>query len=106
MHKRKFPVEKMCTMLKVSKSGFYHWLKAVPSKRWLENTKFRDLIQQIFENSFESYGAPRVRAELLELGHKISRPRVAKIMNINGWFAKRKRKFKITTDSNHNYPIA
>jgi len=59
MHKLKFPVEKMCSMFKVSKSGFYHWLKAKPSKRWLKNLHFRDLIRQIFENSFHSYGASR-----------------------------------------------
>lgn len=96
----------MCNIFKVSKSGFYHWLKATPSKRWLENVKFRELIHQIFMDSSQSYGAPRIRAELLELGHKISKRRVANIMKVNGWFAKRKRKFKVTTDSKHNYPIA
>ena len=40
------------------------------------------------------------------LGHSISKPRAARIMSANGLFARRKRKFKVTTDSNHKYPIA
>jgi len=60
----------------------------------------------IFEGSFESYGAPRIKAELSKKGYRVSRPRVARIMRVNNLFARRKRKFKITTDSKHNYPIA
>jgi transposase InsO family protein len=43
---------------------------------------------------------------LEKLRHYISRPRVARLMKANGLFARRKRKFKTTTDSNHRYPIA
>lgn len=51
-------------------------------------------------------GAPRIKTVLEKLGHYISRPRVARLMKANGLFARRKRKFKATTDSNHKYPIA
>jgi putative transposase len=43
---------------------------------------------------------------LEKLGHYISRPRVARLMKVNDLFARRKRKFRKTTDSNHRYPIA
>lgn len=102
----RFPVEMMCKILKVSKSGYYHWLQSGPSKLWLENQKVTTLIKSIFKNSFESYGSPRIKTELETLGYKISKPRVARIMSANYLFAKRKRKFKATTDSKHNYPIA
>lgn len=96
----------MCKMFKVSKSGYYNWLGGEPSKRWSENETLRVAIHSIFKNSFGSYGAPRVKEELLKKGYRVSRPRVAGIMRANNLFARRRRKFKITTDSNHNYPIA
>ena len=76
----KFPVEKMCNVLGVSKSGYYHWLKSGPSKRWNENQKLSTLITYLFEQSYQSYGAPRIKAELKAMGVKISRSRVARIM--------------------------
>ncbi|WP_159022871.1 IS3 family transposase [Formosa sp. L2A11] len=105
-HLLKFPVEAMCKVLKVSKSGYYYWLGSGPSKLWVENQKISSLVRSIFEKSFQSYGSPRIKSELEALGYKVSKPRVARIMSANYLFAKRKRKFKTTTDSNHNYPIA
>lgn len=96
----------MCKVLKVSTSGYYSWLKASVSKLWLYNQKLTVLIIQIFKDSFKSYGSPRIKIALEKLGHYISKPRVARIMRANGLFARRTRKFKVTTDSNHSYPIA
>jgi len=96
----------MCKTLGVSKSGYYNWLRIGPSKRWLENEAISAVIHDIFKTSFESYGSPRIKVELLKYGHRVSRPRVARIMRANRLFARRRRKFIFTTDSNHNYPIA
>jgi len=96
----------MCKVLKVSTSGYYSWLKSKVSKLWLYNQKLSELITTIFNDSFKSYGAPRIKTALEKFGHYISRPRVARLMKANGLFARRKRKFKTTTDSNHKYPIA
>ncbi len=52
------------------------------------------------------YGAPRIKVELLKKGHRVSRPRVARIMRTNNLIARRKRKFRFTTDSAHDCPIA
>lgn len=93
-------------MFKVSKSGYYDWLNRGPSKRWSENEVLTSVIHDIFKESFGSYGAPRIRAELIKRGYNVSRPRVARIMGANGLFAKRKRKFRTTTDSGHDYPLA
>lgn len=95
----------MCKVLGVSKSGYYNWLKLVPSKRWLENQAISEEIHIIFKDSFESYGAPRIKVELSKRGYYVSIPRVARLMNTNKLFARRRRKFIFTTDSNHNYPI-
>ena len=96
----------MCKTLEVSKSGYYNWLRLGPSKRWLENQAISIAIHTIFKDSFESYGAPRIKVELLKYGHRVSRPRVARLMRANKLFARRRRKFIFTTDSNHSYPIA
>jgi len=105
-HRGAFPVEKMCRAFKVSKSGFYHWLHGKPSKRWKENESLLIDIQKVFEQSFGTYGSPRVRVELLKRGFQVSRPRVARIMRSAELRASKPRKFKVTTDSRHKYPIA
>ena len=103
----KFPVEKMCRVLAVSKSGYYNWLKQGSSKRWIYNQKLTILISTIFDDSFESYGVPRIQVELEQTyGAYVSRPRVARIMQANYLYARRTRKFRVTTNSNHKYPIA
>lgn len=96
----------MCEVLKVSKSGYYRWLKSGPSKLWLENQKLSVLIQSIFDDSYGSYGSPRISEELRSMGYKVSRPRVSRLMKANHLFARRKKKFRVTTDSKHNYPVA
>ena len=63
-------------------------------------------MRDIFKDSFGSYGAPRIKEELSKKGYRVSIPRVARIMRANNLFARRKRRFKITTDSEHNYPLA
>ena len=63
-------------------------------------------IQNIFEESHQSYGSPRVAIELEKRGYKVSRPRTARMMNAANLEARRTRKFVHTTNSKHNYPIA
>ena len=106
MHRNLFPVEKMCSLFKVSRSGYYNWLSAKPSKRWTENQTLLVGIKDVFELSHRTYGAPRIYKELLSLGIKASRPRVARIMHAAGIYAKKPKKFVVTTDSKHNYPVA
>ena len=96
----------MCKMFKISKSGYYNWSDREASKRWLENEALTVAIHGIFKDSFGSYGAPRIQDELLKRGYGASRPREARIVRANRLFAKRKRKFRVTTDSRHDYPIA
>lgn len=53
-----FPVEKMCTVLGVSKSGYYHWLHVEPSKRWKENQALLMDTTDVFVSSHKTYGSP------------------------------------------------
>lgn len=96
----------MCKMFKLSKSSYYNWLGREPSKRWLENQTITSAVRVVFKDSFESYGAPRIKEELSKIGYRRSSPRIARIMRADNLFARRKRRFRVTTDSGHNYPLA
>ena len=95
----------MCKVLKVSRSSYYRWFSCGPSNRALENSLFTDLIRSIFDSIQRTYGSPRIRAELNRQGYHISKRRVAKLMRLNGMRSKVIRKYRITTNSNHRYPI-
>jgi len=93
-----FPVRTMCRVLGISASGFYAWRERAPSQRSITNAVMTERIRQIHKDSYESYGMPRVRAELIEQGVRISRQRVARLMRlarIRG--ISRRRGFTVTT---------
>lgn len=100
-----FSIERMCRVLKISRSSYYRWLNHGPSKRAIEHSLFTTLIKDAFELSKGTYGAIRIAEELKREKYCISRRRVSKIMKENGLVSKHKRKFKVTTDTQHNYPI-
>lgn len=95
----------MCKVFKVSRSRYYEWRSYLGSKRNNENRRILFEIRRIHELSKASYGAPRITKELNKLGYKVSRPRVARIMRQNGIRSVHAKKFKVTTNSNHDYPI-
>jgi transposase InsO family protein len=96
----------MCSVLEVSRSGYYNWLKALPSTRAILNIKLTDIITKLFIDSRSTYGTRRLRRELMVLGYNISRRRIGKLMRKTNLYCKTKRKFKLTTDSKHNLPIS
>ncbi len=100
-----FTVEKMCSVLKVGRGGFYSWLHAVPCGRVAENQLLDKEILQSFENSKKTYGSPRITIALLNKGIKVSRPRVARMMKKANLRSVLKKKFRVTTDSNHTFTI-
>lgn len=96
----------MCEVFKVRKSSYYQWLKSGPSLRWQENEKLLREIMDIFEGSDQTYGSPRMTKELKARGMIISQNRVAKMMRAAGIRARKPKRFVVTTDSKHNYPVA
>ena len=63
-HRFLFVIEKMCKVLKVSRSGYYSWISKKPSKREVENRELLDQIRKIHTESKQTYGSPRIAAEL------------------------------------------
>ncbi|MDM7926802.1 MAG: IS3 family transposase [bacterium] len=101
-----FPVTKICQALKVSPSGYFSWLHRVPSRRATENERLLERIQVIHQETRKTYGSPRITDCLKDEGIMVSRPRIARIMRKNGISASIKRRFRVTTDSGHDLPIA
>ena len=96
----------MCRVLEVSRSGYYAWREREPSERAKENLELVAEIVDIHEESRGTYGSPRVHAELRARGFEVSRKRVEKQMRDQGLVGRRRPRFRKTTDSNHDDPIA
>ena len=96
----------MCKVLKVSKSGYYRWNSGKISKRAARNQEISKEILQIHEYCKKSYGSPRMQTELEVRGYKCSRVKVKKLMRVLGVRAKRKKKFVVTTDSDHQLKVS
>ena len=95
-----------CLVLGVSESGFYAWKSRRASSRQRRDMILLAHIRAGFSTSNETYGSPRMYAELNESGLAIGRHRVARLMRENGMKARQKTRFKKTTDSDHGGPIA
>jgi putative transposase len=100
------PVETACAALNVSVSGFYAWKKRSASPRQHRDMILLAHIRAEFSISNETYGSPRMHAELKEGGLAAGRHRVARLMSENGLRARQKTRFKKTTDSDHGGPVA
>lgn len=84
-------------MLGVSRSGYYRFTGRKPSQRYQEEERLMKKINGIHKQSRQTYGSPRIHAELKDQGESCSRQRVARLMKKAGIAAKMVRKFKVTT---------
>jgi putative transposase len=101
-----FTVSKMCQTMEVSRSGYYAFLKRPESKRSKRQKQVLERIRDIHKENHEIYGAPSITVELNETGTPASKGMVARLMRKNGIRSKIKKKYKATTDSNHNLPVS
>lgn len=104
-HEYLFPIEKMCKVLEVGSSGYYKWKSKPISNRIVRKNEIKQQITSIYFASKQRYGSPRITIELNALGYKISRITVAKYMKELGLRSKLSKKFKVTTNSKHNYLV-
>jgi len=95
----------MCSVFKVTRGGFYAWSKSSPSNRGIENQMLEAEILLAYQNSKNIYGSPRIARELNKKGIKVSRPRVARMMKKANLRSITKKKFRVTTDSSHKFPV-
>jgi transposase InsO family protein len=96
----------MCRALGVSRSGYYAWRSRTPSAAEVRREELTAEVEQIHAQVKGRYGSPRIHAELVARGHACCVNFVAKLMREAGIAAKTRRKFRQTTDSNHQLPVA
>ena len=96
----------MCRVLNVSSSGYYAWRQRPTSRREAANQRLVERIQVIHHGARQTYGSPRVWAELRAAGEVCTRKRVARLMRLYHLRARGRRRFKVTTQSRHAYPVA
>jgi transposase InsO family protein len=105
-HEDQHAVSLMCRALSVSRSGYSRWKIRKPSARAEANQQLDTQIREAFHAERGRAGAPRIVRALRKQGMTISRRRVARRMKTSGLVAKAGRKFKATTNSKHNLPVA
>jgi len=106
-HREEFAVHLMCQTLQVSRSGYYAWRDRPPSERDRVNQQVVTEIREVHQESRQTYGSPRIYAELRFRGHKINHKRVERLMRLHGIAAKQRKKRRIvTTEANHSDPVA
>lgn len=105
-HQKTWPINLMCGVLSVSRSGYYDWSRRSSSLRTQANQALDERIQAIFAKHRQRYGAPRIVDELHDDGIECSENRVARRMQIMDLKGIQAKKFKVTTDSSHSKPVA
>lgn len=105
-HRRCWPVRLMCQALEVTPGGYYGWRGRPASARAQTNEALVGAIREVHGEVKARYGSPRIHAELVARGKPCCVNTVARLMREHGIAAKTKRKFRCTTDSNHDHPVA
>ena len=104
--KAEAPIATLCRVLKISRSGYYAWLERPESARATEDRQLRIRVRASFEASKKRYGSPRVWEDLLEEDIHVSRKRVVRLMQEEGLRARASKRYKSTTVSDHDQPVA
>ena len=105
--KAHFSVTDLCSAVEVSTSGYYAWCKREACQRELDDAQLLEVIKELFKTYRETYGSPRIHDALKDLGYKVGKNRVARIMRENGLSAHPKRAWRcITTQSDPTHPVA
>jgi len=104
--KAEHTVSILCRCLRVTRSGFYAWQCRPESTHTRDDRRLTVLVRASFEESKQRYGSPRVHEDLIEQDEHVSRKRVARLMQADGLQARRRKRYKLTTMSDHDQPVA
>jgi len=101
-----YPINMMCRLLKVSRSGYYAWRVRPESPRAKTDRKLTHVIRRLHAESNGVYGSPKLTAELKDEGYCCGRHKVARLMRLARLQGCPKRRFKVTTQSDPSHPVA
>jgi putative transposase len=104
--KANYPIGLLCRCLDVSRSGYYAWASRGLSTRTLTDARLTAQLRLAHADSLRTYGRPRLCQALRARGIAVSGKRVARLMRAAGLFARGRRRFRVTTDSDHSLTIA
>ncbi len=105
-HQNEISIQRMCSVLNVSRSSYYTWYHSTTTVRDQENEDLLGRMRDIHRQSRQTYGSPRMWQALRQQGIRCSRKRIARLMRLHGIRAKMVRRFKITTRSRATALIA
>ena len=104
-HHASYALTEMCVVLDVGISGYRAWKRGgTPDRKWLTDVQMLAIIRAIHAEL--KGGSPRMLRELRLRGFTAGKERVERLMRENGIKARHKRRFKVTTDSKHAFPVA
>jgi putative transposase len=104
--KARYPVRVLCRCLQLTPSGYYAWRQRGPSLRSRQDLELLRHLRVIHAVNRQVYGRPRLHRALRQEGRRVSPKRVARLMRQAGLTAKGRRRFRVTTDSAHAWPVA
>src|SRR5437870_7450302 len=96
----------MCRVLGISASGYYAGCRRSESVHAQRDRQLRVPVRAAFDTSKQRYGSPRIHEDLLEQDERVSRKRVIRLMQEDGLKARARQRFKCTTMSDHDQPVA
>jgi len=105
-HRERYPLVTMARVLHVSLAGFYAWASRPASNRANSDAQLLPEVLRIHQETDATYGARRMGRDLTHRGHGCSRSRATRLMRLAGVSVKTRRKFRVTTDSKHHFPVA
>lgn len=101
-----YPTAMMCRVFEISESGYHAWRSRPPLRRTQENARLEIEILAAHQRTRETFGPERLQSDLADHGIHAGVERIKRIRKKPGFRCKQKRKFKVTTDSKHNLPVA
>ena len=96
----------MCRLLSVSRSGYYDWRDRPIPPRTRADEALLGAIRRVYDDHKGRLGSPRITHELRNEGQRVGENRIARLMRANVLRAKAARRYKATTNSAHNLPVA
>ena len=106
VEKAKHTITILCRCLRVTRSGFYAWQRRPESAHAQQDRRLRVLVRASFDASRQRYGSPRILEDLLEQQIPVSRKRVVRLMQEDGLQARTRKRYTVTTMSDHDQPVA
>ena len=104
-HKKTWPVDLMCQLLGITRSGYYSYQRHGGDRIDYHHQELLEAVRDIAKATEDSYGSRRMKAALNALSYPVSRNKARKLMKEASVEVKHRKKYKVTTNSDHKQPV-